>query len=660
MFGDFTEFRPPDNAGAARGNQHGQSQRSRSPPISQRNQPATAQGSFSKERWSTGHIGLDEAIKAGNFETTTLDKLAAIPQKERKRWMTDVVTKNIEDPNRWISRCYNNWMADKLAEKATGKDRYGNLVQQSGGTDGGFSPAGCNRSQFGGGMSFGSGSSGPAWNHPNNRPAEHAGEAAGGEGPMWARQVLQMWPLEKAKLIREVCRHLNGEAQELLMNLDAPTSSAICYCLALAVPATEDGASVMLKQWVQRRETLRTPPTSLSPTTTSATVNGTEMEIVLIVMGLTDGRAAILTHAAAKIMQRQGMQNSFQKPIIIAPTTHQEIQLLQTTCGMTPSVPDVNSFQELESYIERTSSEWQVRRTKFLLINVLPPTAELATLQRLPNSNGLHSSGARWIFEAGKIAHALGKNAGEGNVASVLFAPSSVNAHTKEALMSMFGTHLETVTPCLNTVSNTPLTFALPAGCVYQAVVQEKEKCLEHDGWKMDPSIYDWSTKNFSLGSQVVDLLQKKVFDERPWTAEETQMMEAMMSQHTTTQEKRYNNRDWWMKQYGFFGTETPLPAFYKNRLPCHENIYEATGLAGKGPAAIPCGKRRYCENCEQVIQKLDQGYNFSVMVNAVTNVLTKAVGIWKRGGEPLAFARADTWGSIHECGTACVHAESQ
>ena len=132
------------------------------------------------------------------------------------------------------------------------------------------------------------------------------------------------------------------------------------------------------------------------------------------------------------------------------------------------------------------------------------------------------------------------------------------------------------------------------------------------------------------------------------------------MSQHTTTQEKRYNNRDWWMQQYGFINAETPLPGFYKNRLPCHQNIYEATGLAGKGPAAIPCGKRRYCENCEQVIQKLDQGYNFSVMVNAVTNVLTKAVGIWKRGGEPLAFARADTWGSMHECGTACVHAESQ
>ena len=63
-----------------------------------------------------------------------------------------------------------------------------------------------------------------------------------------------------------------------------------------------------------------------------------------------------------------------------------------------------------------------------------------------------------------------------------------------------------------------------------------------------------------------------------------------------------------------------------------------------------------YIINLEKTIQQLDKAYNFSVMVNAVTNVLTRSVGIWKRGGEPVVFTRTDTWARLHQCGPACVH----
>jgi len=219
------------------------------------------------------------------------------------------------------------------------------------------------------------------WNvsqYGDTRTPADQGVSGGGEGPIWARQVFQKWPNEKTQLVREVCRHLNSEAQDFLMAMDAPTAASVCYSLLLACPANEEGASVLMKQWAERREAFKTQPISLLPRPATPLDAGPEMEVMLIVMGLTDGRAALLTHSAAKIMQSQcGIPTSFQKSIIIAPTSHQEIHMLQTSCSLSPSVPDIDTFADLENYIERSSSEWVTRKTKFLLVNVLPPTAEL-------------------------------------------------------------------------------------------------------------------------------------------------------------------------------------------------------------------------------------------------------------------------------------------
>ena len=147
----------------------------------------------------------------------------------------------------------------------------------------------------------------------------------------------------------------------------------------------------------------------------------------------------------------------------------------------------------------------------------------------------------------------------------------------------------------------------------------------------------------------------KKIFQERDWTPEEKELMEALVAQHGQTGEQRYISREWWMMQYGILG-DTPMPGFYKNRLPCHGQMYSTTGLQGKGHTVVPCGKVRYCENCEKLIRQLDQGYNFHVLANAVTNVLTKALGMWKRGGDSKAFERPDFWATKHQSGDGCVH----
>ena len=124
MFGDFKEFGPPDGGLAGRGHDHAHGQRSRSPIPSQRNQGAPVQPKLFPEPWSTQHVGLDDSVKNGNYEQATLDKLADVDVKQRQRWITDVVNKQIQDPNRWISRCYQNHVMERQAQQATGMDRY--------------------------------------------------------------------------------------------------------------------------------------------------------------------------------------------------------------------------------------------------------------------------------------------------------------------------------------------------------------------------------------------------------------------------------------------------------------------------------------------------------------------------------------------------------
>ena len=659
MFGEYKEFAATDGGSNGKGDEQATRRRSRSPLSSQLTQGRSNPVQIFKEPWSCEHAGLDDMIKRGNFEQQTLTKMAEVPLKIRVRWIQDVIAKQITDPNAWIGKCYGNWASERKTEGLTGVDRFGKPIM-NGTRTGGSSPGGQTRENTSGRTSFGLSAS--AWTTPSyggGRPSTDPGSAGGGEAPVWAKQAFEMWPKDKSGLVTEVCRHLNSDATDLVMELDAPDAAAMCFGLVLAAPASEEGLSLLTKQWLQRRGTFKAKLASPVEASSQPLSAGQQTNIMFIIIGINDGRAAMLAHAASKIMKSQyGDETKFEMPVIIAPTAFKEIEVLQQTCSLSPFRSDVTTMSDMEPFIERTAHEWITRHTKFLVVHMLAPSEELLKMQEVCTSDGLHSPGARWIFEAAAVTECLCKAVGQNNVASIFFSPKELNQETTTVLKSMFGDRMENVTPCLNTFSNTPTIFAVPSGCVYQALIPEKPKCVEHDGWKIEPKVYDWATKNQSLGSQAVSLLWKKIFQERDWTSEEKDLMRALVAEHGQTGEQRYISREWWMMQYGILG-DTPMPGFYKGRMPCHGQIYASTGLSGKGSAAVPCGKVRYCGNCETLIRQLDQGYHFHVLVNAVTNVLTKALGMWKRGAESPGFNRPDFWATSHQCGDTCTHASS-
>jgi len=92
----------------------------------------------------------------------------------------------------------------------------------------------------------------------------------GGEGPMWATQAVQMWPNDKTRLVGEVCKHLNREANDSLMALDPQSAASVFYGLVRAAPTSDEGVSVPMKQCLQRRPSFKVTPTPPSPELSSA------------------------------------------------------------------------------------------------------------------------------------------------------------------------------------------------------------------------------------------------------------------------------------------------------------------------------------------------------------------------------------------------------
>ena len=82
-----------------------------------------------------------------------------------------------------------------------------------------------------------------SWNasrYGGARPPTDPVVCGGGEGPMWATQAVEMWPNDKTRLVREVCKHLNRETNDSLMALDPQSAASVFYGLVRAAPTSDE------------------------------------------------------------------------------------------------------------------------------------------------------------------------------------------------------------------------------------------------------------------------------------------------------------------------------------------------------------------------------------------------------------------------------------
>lgn len=93
--------------------------------------------------------------------------------------------------------------------------------------------------------------------------------------------------------------------------------------------------------------------------------------------------------------------------------------------------------------------------------------------------------------------------------------------------------------------------------------------------------------------------------------------------------------------------------------LPCFENIVGTTGrrVASASKIVNPCGKSRYCLNCETLFKELDTTYPSYVMADVVLALLTKTVSTWTTKDTITGsdWARNETVDRNHACNELCA-----
>ncbi len=209
MFGDFREYSLSSDGASSGGGQAADFSRSRSPPSGHRSS-GSGRDTETPEPWCTGHAGLDNFAKQGSFSDETKKKLGTVPPQVRRRWLTDLLDKKIENPNAWIGKRFSNWQTDQRVEQVTGMNRFGEPVAKSQMT-GGATTGGGARNMGGGGGGGTPQSGGVNAFERLSRPDDI---------PTWAKRAFQMWPSEKTQLVREVCQRLNSEEMEALTSME--------------------------------------------------------------------------------------------------------------------------------------------------------------------------------------------------------------------------------------------------------------------------------------------------------------------------------------------------------------------------------------------------------------------------------------------------------
>jgi len=140
-----------------------------------------------------------------------------------------------------------------------------------------------------------------------------------------------------------------------------------------------------------------------------------------------------------------------------------------------------------------------------------------------------------------------------------------------------------------------------PFGPLNKWIWMGDEKCQQTAGNKMYPTVV--------LRSYLTKLAEILMFRPGSVTVNEKDNLHRIRIQHMETKEIRYAGRVWWAHWLGM--TKSKIPFVLDSLFPCSENIFHTTGEFCKEAvgASGPCGAKRYCRQCEQVLGLLGQAW---------------------------------------------------
>ena len=479
------------------------------------------------------------------------------------------------------------------------------------------------------------------------------------EPAAWVAEVLDAWPEKKSRLVQCFLSAISPAIQARVQQLAPATQAVVAMSVALHV-CEGDSADAVTQECVRRltsNSVCRSLPGTgiMSPRATTATI-----QLQLIFVAPEPLVALVLAKSFMSVIETLCAGAFSLMPLVI-------ISLRETPCmALAPEAERLKvsidatttSLSTMETFIETNKANFKQYGIKTVFISMIETVTGGGGAPPQRSASALHGGAFRFLWSVARWSHSLRAVTGDSAVCELAFAPTKLEDDLKSELGKVVGPMTTTANVSYNRVGPSPSVFCTPGGSAIVPVCRVGDyETPEIDGWRVTSECCVPEEMTGGIISCIARASEIRVFQERPLTTVEQTLIYNFTMTHSQTGEQRLVAREWWLRWFGY--NKTPVMNMLNSLFPCHVRIFSVTGAPVVGDAGgDPCGKQRWCTNCEKAFGVLDGTYSLPVMVDAIVALIIKARQLWTAGNdEPAPWARAIEINRTHTCGASCPYA---
>ena len=492
----------------------------------------------------------------------------------------------------------------------------------------------------------------PASNEPHVPERSQACNA-----PEWVRNAMNDSDKPSA-FVAAVLQQLPPVLRTVLDGLQNPgLQYRLCFALVLDGSGWADPGPAM--EALLRTYSVLAPGSQIETALGKA---GGTLKLVLLHCCNGLGTSHLVMHAALRILatSRPGIEIDIVENFAFE--IHKRTLSLQTalTEALGVAVQQVGDIALLPLLVQQSAPRWQQKKAVICFINSWPckNTSRAAPMKDRPAGSGLHMQHSRKMWDIDNAMHVLQQMKTEAHyIAHMTEYPQCGNEAGEDTIDKIFGKAFVSNPSCYGGASRARNIRTSPSKLGLKMFHHPINPHAPIDGWTWCGNGEGMESKHpqLTLRSYITALMETQLYGTRQLEPWEANTLARMRMVHGTTGKVNYISRAFWLLWLGF--DKTPVPEIADAQLPCLGNISLATGSPAKvdSPGCTTCGEKRYCKNCEELMQMLGQAWHVRSMTDVAAAWLDKMVARHCQNDLSVEWPTRPE-APPHTCGPHCEH----
>ena len=473
--------------------------------------------------------------------------------------------------------------------------------------------------------------------------------------PEWVRDAV-VDIARPSSFVGKVRSQLPPAQQTIVSGLQPMDQQRICFALVLQRASWADPGSAM-------EELLRTYGQLLPEHGIGSQLAATKKELRLVVLHCCSGigTSHIIIQGAMRIMAtaRPDVHCSVSESYAfeVDPDCLQVERAMLQELGS--SCAQMGSVEQLPFLVQQNCDRWLQMNVVICFLNSWPckNTSKAAAMRNRPDGSGLHMQHSRRMWDIDHARYKLVElGFPENKIAHFTEYPQCGNTGEEETVDRLFGKPFVSNPSSYHAANRARNLRTSPKGLIVKKYHHPIDPFAAVGSWQWCGNAgSDEKYPLVTLRSFIVTLIEVKLFGSRDLEPYEELTLKRCMMEHVETKETAYISRAFWLLWLGF--DKTPISGITTKLFPCLVNIDTASGaVAMQGASGTSaCGKDRYCNNCERVMQMLGQAWHVQSMTDVAVAWLDRIAAAHCSGDATVVWpGRPDE--SPHVCGPSCAH----